>query len=46
MLPHDINDNILTSHLYYSGVYQDEALELELYKDINILGGWNQTKKN
>ena len=39
MLLHGINDNILVPHLYYSGMYQDEAKKWELYKDINILGG-------
>ena len=45
MLLHYINDDILTYHPSYSGEYQDEANELDLYQDILIFEGWNQTKK-
>ena len=31
-------------HLSYLGVYQDEAKELEFYKDVFLC--WNQTLKN
>ena len=37
-----INDNIIIFHPYYSGVYQDEDIELELYKDINNVLGLEQ----
>ena len=30
MLPHGINDSVLVSYPYYSGVYQDEAKNISL----------------
>ena len=35
MIFHYINDNILITHLSYSGVYQYEAKKWELFKEIN-----------
>ena len=47
MLLRVINDNILISHPSYPGVYQDEAKNQELYKEI-IIYFWvvTKTKKN
>ena len=36
MLLHGIDDTILIPHLYYCGVYPDEAKKFKLYKEINI----------
>ena len=40
-----INNNIPIYHLSYLSVYQDESENWELYQEMNIFGGWNQTKK-
>ena len=45
MLLRGINDNILISCLYYSGVYQYEAKKWDIYKDIKDFLGWNQNQK-
>ena len=41
---HDMNDNIIISYPYYSGVYQYKSTKGELYQEINSILGWNQTK--
>ena len=38
MLLHDINDNILITHLSYLGVYQDKAKKWDLYKEMIYFG--------
>ena len=45
MLLHGKNDNIIIPMLSYLGVYQYEAKKWEIYKDIILFLGWNQTKK-
>ena len=46
MLLHGINYNILIPHLSYSGLYQDEAEKLDIYKEINIFFGLESNPKN
>ena len=45
MILHGIKDNIPITHPSYYCVYQDKAKQWELYKEINTVLGWNQTKK-
>ena len=46
MLLHGINNNILIPHMYYLGLYQDEAkmIFLQIYK--YIFWVWYQIQKN
>ena len=45
MFINDIDNNILNYGVSFLGVYQEKYEKRELYQDINIYLGWNQTKK-
>ena len=42
---HVIENNILNYGALVLRVYQEESKMRELYQEITIFGGWNQTKK-
>ena len=44
MILHYTNNNIIISHPYYLGVYQDESENSELYQEIIVLGVGTKTK--
>ena len=45
MLLNNINNNVLFSNPYYPGAYQDDSEKWDLFQEINIVVGWNQTKQ-